>query len=393
MWGISTVVLAGWGVASEGETLGCVSAIDLALRSIATVVVSLLTEISCLRGEFAGVGSEGAGVRSEVSLWRVVFLLHIDLREVANGINIVLEVANMRGVFLLWNFSLESWHVVSSGHVFFLFKRRRVPALLEIDDLDLESKSGATWNDITGSFITVGIFRRTGDDSLLALMHLDDTFFPTLNDLTLINLEFEGVLTILVLIENGSILESTLVEHLDLGVLWHFWTIRGGQGLHIESESYWIKLFVLHRKNAIFIFGVLGNTKFTFESAPNISLVVDAIIHGVLALNLGGSLEDFVDLGLIGKSVLLFILSKEFGLLLFSEIRGNVRSACRTFRTFIAGATWNVGLCTLMWCARISRGSIFSGRTSHILTGDRMTVRVNVSLLHEIFDSITVRVN
>ena len=62
-------------------------------------------------------------------------------------------------------------------------RARRLFALVDLDDLDVEDKGGATgnvWGSTTG---TVGVVGRDGDPALGANGHAGDTNVPALDDL------------------------------------------------------------------------------------------------------------------------------------------------------------------------------------------------------------------
>lgn len=73
--------------------------------------VNIGAESARVRGETCGVGSEGASVGG------VVLLLVTVLLEITDGVDVVLESADVRRVFLLGSSVDVARHVVILGHV------------------------------------------------------------------------------------------------------------------------------------------------------------------------------------------------------------------------------------------------------------------------------------
>lgn len=130
-------------------------------------------------------------------------------------------------------------------------------------------------------------------------MHLDDTFVPSLDHKAFTNLEFEGFFAIGTLIENGTILKSSLVENLDGGIVGDLGTIGWRESLNIEAKHLGVKFLWLKRKSTVFVFGERGHTEGIFETTPNFFALVNiAIFVSIVEVvhNLGGSLENVVDI-------------------------------------------------------------------------------------------------
>ena len=72
-------------------------------------------------------------------------------------------------------------------------RERRLFALVDRDDLDVEDEGGTArnvWGSATG---TVGVVSGDGDPALSANGHAGDTDVPALDDLALAELEGEGL--------------------------------------------------------------------------------------------------------------------------------------------------------------------------------------------------------
>ena len=325
----------------------------------------------------------------------VVFLLDVDLIEVTDLINVVLEHTDVGWILLLWLLALESRHVVGSSHILFLLKGRWGLALLKVNNLDLEGEGGATWDHVSHTGISVGILRWASNDSLLTLVECRNGFVPTLDDFAFAYNEFKWIFFILIFIENSSIFEGTLVDDLYSGVLWDSLAFGRSESLHFEAEFLCIQFLRLEGKGAVLIFWVVWHCEFTFNVVPNILVVDVSTVQIFIVLNFFNGF----DIGIRCSNQFLRLNSLEsfsrggcFETILSSKMSWDVS---RTLGTRFARSTLRTRHICLLSLMRFTLGALFSWSsflTAQILSSNRMTVRVDVGLLHEIFHTITVRI-
>ena len=325
----------------------------------------------------------------------VVFLLDVDLIELTDLINVVLEHTDVGWILLLGLLALESWHVVGSSHILFLLKGRWSLALRKVNNLDLEGEGGAAWDHVSHTGFAVGILRWASNDGLLTLVECRNGFIPTLDDFAFANFEFKWIFFILIFIENSSIFEGTLVGDLYSGVLGDSLAFGRSESLHSEAKFLWIQIIWLEGKGAVLIFWVVWHCEFTFNVVPNVLVVDVSTVQIFIVLNFFNGVN--ISIGCSNQFLRLNSLESFsrggcFETILSSKMSWDVSGTLGTNRARSALRTRLVRILSLM---SFTLSALFSWRsflTAHILSSNRMTVRVDVGLLHEIFHTITVRI-
>lgn len=215
------------------------------------------------------------GVRSEVSLGGIVFLLVAVLLEISDSFDVVLELGNMGRVLFLSLLAHVAWHVVFSLHVVFFDKSIGGGPL---ENLDFEGKGSIGRNGAFDSSLTVGKARRAFKNGSLTISHKCDTLVPTLDDLTNTYLEFEAFI---ILVENGTVFKSTLVGDLNSGLIRD--EVSASQVHVLDSEifsiiiNFLLDFFFLCNDGAISILGVIRHSKFALKISPGVKVCLSII--------------------------------------------------------------------------------------------------------------------
>ena len=120
---------------------------------------------------------------------------------------------------------------LTKKHLVALAVSRRPLALTYLQQLDFEHQSGTGWNIAAGPLLAVCVLRQQNQFRDLADRHGRDAYVPALDDLALADLEGEGGLGVLALVEHFIRREQpALVEHV------HLVTVLGCRGGVVTSE-------------------------------------------------------------------------------------------------------------------------------------------------------------